>query len=293
MAKKSYIGVTEQAHKVKKIYVGVEGVARKVKSAYVGVNGIAKKVFSASPADMTVTYTGNYTDEIVTMGDGLRYRLLTLTSSGTLTLEEACNVDVWLCDGGDAGKHGAYDAPSGQDGGDGGKFGQYNNLNITSVPVTIGAGGRYSGDSGGFSHFNYNMTWIAGATGGEGAQFGGITHVGDGAEGSTRPFLDSYFTNYPCAGGGGGARLRSNPITTYAYGGNGGWSEGSGAGYKSKGGITGGGDGAYTPSTNDRILAKSATYYGSGGGGSDTLGGETNYGAGYQGVVFVRIPLNQ
>ena len=39
-------------------------------------------------AALAITYTGNMTDEIVTMGGGNQYRRLTLTSSGTLTIEK-------------------------------------------------------------------------------------------------------------------------------------------------------------------------------------------------------------
>ena len=37
---------------------------------------------------LAIAYTGNMTDEIVTMGDGNQYRLLTLISFGTLSIPE-------------------------------------------------------------------------------------------------------------------------------------------------------------------------------------------------------------
>lgn len=49
---------------------------------------------------LAIAYTGNMTDEIVTMGDGNQYRLLTLISSGTLSIPAEVKADVWLCGGG-------------------------------------------------------------------------------------------------------------------------------------------------------------------------------------------------
>ena len=51
---------------------------------------------------LAIAYTGNMTDEIVTMGDGNQYRLLTLISSGTLSIPAEVKADVWLCGGGGA-----------------------------------------------------------------------------------------------------------------------------------------------------------------------------------------------
>lgn len=46
MAKKTYIGVSNVARRVKKIYTGVGGIARNVKKGYIGVNGIARMFFT-------------------------------------------------------------------------------------------------------------------------------------------------------------------------------------------------------------------------------------------------------
>ena len=288
MAKKSYIGVADKAEKVKKIYIGVDGVARKVKAAYVGVNGVAKKVFSASPADMTVNYTGNYTDEIVTMGNGLQYRLLTLTSSGVLTLESFLG-DVWLCGGGFNGQKSLEGNYAG-DGGNGANFNQVNNTIISSRNVTVAAreGISYFGDISSDS--------IAGAKKGTGAYIARAGYGGSAAAQSTQPFNDTYFTKYPCAGGGGGGMIDFNQR---GYGGgSGGSSIGNGEngdrsyGYGGAGGVTGGGKGGGV----DNLTGKNGSYYGAGAGGgalNNITDTEYNGGKGYQGVVFVRIPLEQ
>ena len=46
MAKKSYIGVSNLAHKIKKGYFGVSNLARKIKKAYIGVGGVARPCWS-------------------------------------------------------------------------------------------------------------------------------------------------------------------------------------------------------------------------------------------------------
>lgn len=300
MAKKSYIGVADKAEKVKKIYIGVDGVARKVKAAYIGVNGVAKKIFASGVAEMAITYTGKHTDKIVTMGDGLQYRLLTLTSSGTLTLEEACNVDVWLCGGGKNGEV-STNKFAGGSGGDGGQFYYRYGLSVLSAAVTVAA-------REGNSRFgNYTSLVIAGAKGGDGGEMSGNTYGGEASQESTQPFKDSYFTRYPCAGGGGGGFYSTgtnrNPNCTGSDGGSStgagknGEAEVLGSNKGGTGGITGGGNGQSGGMETDMT---NASYYGSGGGGAGTHYNQTyfdsTYGTpsyGYQGVVFVRIPLNQ
>lgn len=288
------------AHKVSKIYVGIDGVAKAVKKGYIGVDGVAQLFYSAlSAKDVPIAYTGNYTDEIVTMGDGKQYRLLTLTSSGTLTLESELKAELFLVGGGYNGAAGTK--PSGYryggDGGNGGKFIQGSKKLSTSQVVTIGsAGGGTTSVAGVIS------TADSGAYSGAGGGKKGVLDLDNYAETngshgaaaamSSLPFLDSYFTKLPCAGGGGGAAGRIIGGTYYyGNGGNGGSTIAAGSGSQSrpsKGGNTGGGAGS-----NAADAGKAATYYGSGGGGGGvSVGGTTQSGsAGYQGVVFIRIPL--
>ena len=83
MAKKTYIGISGVARKVKKMYVGIGGVARKVKKAYIGIAGVARAFFgggelryygtantsltrstptalSVARSDLSATTVGNY-----------------------------------------------------------------------------------------------------------------------------------------------------------------------------------------------------------------------------------------
>ena len=81
-------------------------------------------------------------------------------------------------------------------------------------------------------------------------------------------------------------------------GGSGGSSIGDGEtgnllyGYGGVGGVTGGGKGGGTAN----LTGKNGSYYGAGAGGgalNNITDAEYNGGNGYQGVIFVRIPLNQ
>lgn len=45
-SKNIYIGIDDNAHKIKNIYVGVDGEARKIIKAFYGVNGVAKQIYA-------------------------------------------------------------------------------------------------------------------------------------------------------------------------------------------------------------------------------------------------------
>lgn len=132
----------------------------------------------------------------------------------------------------------------------------------------------------------------------------GITLFGPGTGGgaSTRPFGDSTnFTSLPCAGGGGTCSSASDEESgafSASTGGHGGSNGTSGAsatrtdsnGAKpGSGGTTGGGAGFRNYYVSDTSSCN-ASYYGSGGGGR---GGNAAGGAGYQGVVYIRVPGKQ
>lgn len=265
---------------------------------------------------LPITYTGNMTDEIVTMGDGKQYRLLTLTSSGTLTIAQPVVADIWLCGGGANGVRGYKNY-----GGRGGSGGFIESLVKYTIPgavplvATIGAATAQTalaGESpilsanGAYPSDSYPYPTSYGASGGGGAggnsNRSGLAGTGE----TTYPFGDTvYFNGKPhCAGGGGGAfRDESGSETERAKGGDGG-SNGSngkpgraastgGSASASTGGLLGGGDGGSDPVTSGSN-GKPGTFYGAGGGGGpgrDT-GGKAA-GSGYQGVIYVRIPLDQ
>lgn len=307
MGKKSNIGVNDVAKNVKKIYIGVGGVAKKIKKAYIGdENGIARQWFGGI-VDPAVQYTGNFTNSIVTMS-GKNYRLITLISSGTLTLSDEVDAEIWFCDG---GKNGAKSA-SGKsgNGGNGGFIRRKTALKIKDATVVIGAG------NGGKTSITANGESIAAETfrppqGGAGvtASTGATVHGtnGAGAEYTTRPFDDTYFSEFPCGAGGGGNTLTEREIRGglkkyNGVGGGGGSDVNTGAGghinYGGYGGATGGGNGGHTSAIT--AIGSSATYYGSGGGGgwafyNYNASSYTYYsgGSGYQGVCFIRIPLEE
>lgn len=242
-----------------------------------------------------LTYTGNMTSKQITSG-GTVYTLYTFTSSGTLTVAgSAKNVGIWLCGGGCSSNR--------TWGGAGGYTAQ--NLNYTlnggTYNVVIGAANgnttikkgdtviltangatndSNNGGSGGGARGNaYNNTYKGG--------------IGQGT--TTRPFDDSVnFPSLPCAGGGGGASFGDN----YANGGAGGSNGGNGGDggpesssvtlMRTNGGKTGGGKGKIKGG-ND--TAANATYYGSGGGGRFTGSSSTETSVGYQGVMFIRVPV--
>lgn len=262
-------------------------------------------------AALAITYTGNMTDEIVTMGDGKQYRLLTLISSGTLSIPAEVKADVWLCGGGANGGNGRT-YPQYSSGGGGGYVNSASGQSIKNVVAVVGAA------AGASSLGNLTVNGGSGKNGGSGGGGGYGGNGGTGAGVSTYPFNDTtYFSGKPhCAGGGGGASISYNEERddagkdAYACGdgGNGGTNGGSGengdqqryywsnSGYADggNGGAFGGGHGGdtdYYTGTRDPV---NGTFYGAGGGGAyDYDSSYRKQGYGYQGVIYVRIPMKQ
>lgn len=245
-------------------------------------------------AALAIAYTGNMTDEIVTMGDGNDYRLLTLTSSGTLSIDQPVVADVWLCGGGSQGTQCNYSKPIS------GGAGAYVN---SAYGVSIQNGAAVVGAATGASSFG--SVTANGASGKNGGSGGGESgnNLGDtpgtGAGVATYPFGDTIFFagKAHCAGGAGGSYSSSSRSSQGGVGGTNGGNGGEGANGSTSaalGGSFGGGKGG-TPGS----AGGNATFYGSGGGGgglkaSSVYGGAGGAGgSGYQGVIYVRIPLNQ
>lgn len=236
-------------------------------------------------AALAIAYTGNMTDEIVTMGDGNQYRLLTLTSSGTLTIEKEVSADVWLCGGGANGKS------AGQSGGGGGYVNSASGQTIKNVVAVVGAA------AGASSFGDLTANGGNGANGGSGGGGGGVYgSVGTGAGVTTYPFGDAtYFSGKPHSAGGAGGLDMDYKDGEYALGGNGGSNGSNGSartfpGYSPSattprgGGLYGGGNQSSLASHNN------ATFYGGGGaGGYNDKYSTGNGGSGYQGVIYVRI----
>ena len=269
--------------------------------------------------DDIITYTGTMTDQIVLMSN-VAYRLLTLTSSGTLTLSKARKGDVWMVSGGANGT---------QYGGGGGYTKQVDGVTLTgSMAAVVGAGSVYATGSSrpGKSTFLGNTTnapdisWgvsLNGGSGGGGYR-GNAGGSGDGI--SKYPFGDAagaklkssgaivLGTDKPHCGGGGGGGVGDNESDPFYNGGDGGTNGGNGGTITNDssgesggaGGDYGGGEGGTGVNDNNYIHGKAATFYGSGGGGGGywtNLKGTNNLqgngGDGYQGIIYVRIPLDQ
>ena len=249
---------------------------------------------------LSITYTGAYTDYgMVTMSDGARYRLLAFTSSGTLSIEQPVNCEVCVVGGGANGTKAVYSKS-----GDGGA-GAY--LKKQSVSAYNGGSVVVGARQGVSSIADVSVNAVSGQNGGTGA--GGQTAgTGDGI--SKYPFEDTGYSLWAgkphCAGGGQGVyEYKTGRHSYQGYdGGNGGTNGGNGYSRPGNqvsspsggvGGSYGGGAGANHTAAN----GGNATYYGSGAGGGGyyenadgyvTLG---NGGSGYQGIVYMRIPVIQ
>lgn len=288
-------------------------------------DGAGRVLWAAKPSSivpgLAIGYSGDYTDQAdVVMADGKHYRLLTLTGSGTLTLDQSVKADVWLCAGGNGGRNGGYH------GGGGGKFVQSDGLQLAASTVcTIGAGASgTSTSSGGIgSTTTFGSTAMfgkltaaqetgsyksasgasGGGAGGRGVATSSKAKAGTGGGASTVPFLDATFE--PHSAGGGGGAYEDETDDEYIGGGAGG-SEGADGGSRvsasyngGAGGNKGGGAGGLATSSTSNRKGGAATFYGSGGGGGGYLkdSSEDTYtgtgGSGYQGVIYVRIPYEQ
>lgn len=245
-----------------------------------------------------IAYSGNHTTKTITVSEK-QYTLYTITGSGTLTVKgkDQSGVGIWLCGGGDT--------TSTLYGGGGGYFTQNTSYTLSKGTYTITVGAAEGTST--ISKSGTAVLTAAGATNQNGGSGGGGEGFVDDAGGkaggkgsgtSTRPFGDSVnFTSLPCAGGGGGSNSsfggNSNGGTGGSNGANGGRSEGPGGSSASggTGGATGGGRGRSENNTG----SGNASYYGGGGGGRYRKSGTSSIqganGVGYQGVVFMRVPI--
>ena len=241
-------------------------------------------------AALSITYTGAHTDYgMVTMSDGARYRLLAFTASGTLSIEQPVNCEVCVVGGGangsNAGGAGAY----------------LKNQSVSAYnggSVVVGAGQGVS------SIADVSVNAVSGQNGGTGAG-GNTAGTGDGI--SKYPFGDTGYSLWAgkphCAGGGQGAYLCEVGPRRYRgfNGGNGGTNGGNGYPQASSwtSSPSGGVGGSYGGGAGGAGNGGNATYYGSGAGGGEhderEDGSQRFYdgGSGYQGIVYIRIPVIQ
>lgn len=305
MGKKlAVVGSDNLYHLGAKGYLTVDGVHKSVKKMYLTQGGVHRLVFGGGIdiATMVIGYSaadGMQDAGVVTMGDGKQYRLLTLTKSGTLTVPEEVQAEVWMCGGGANGSNGSSYGMAGYGGA--GAFTATGALTLgASTVAVIAAGDRGASSIGSIQTATIGTTICNGGTGG-GGNLEGTHGKGDGVD--KHPFGDTtYFPDAHCAGGGGGGQ-NSPSIGVSLTGGAGGTNGGNGSPAKSAngdggaGGEKGGGKGGRA-SVGPDSAGGDATFYGSGGGGGaclefmGTVQG-ANGGAGYQGVIYVRIPVNQ
>ena len=256
-------------------------------------------VASVDIANLLIHGSCTFTDYgIVTMGDDKGYRLLAITQSGNLVFSAPVKMEVCVVGGGANGFEGNW-AP-----GYGGAGAYMKNQVIEefeSGEVVIGAAQGVS------SIADVSVAAVSknnGGTGGGGCHGTNYSTGGTGDGLSKYPFGDTSYElwlNKPhCAGGGGAADSVKADENDYPdgawflYTGGDGGSNGSNGGnpkYDSlssyeyapggSGGSYGGGNGQ---GVGHSISPSNATYYGSGGGSTRS---------GYQGIVYVRIPVEQ
>jgi len=266
-------------------------------------DGSAWVLFSgAGAANFTDTATGTYTD------GGIDYKYLTLTGTGSVTIDTGGFADLLLVGGGGA----AGFSISGGGGGGGHSLLTNAYLPVGTLTVTVGAGGAsdvagnesallpYLGVGGGAGGSINNDGEYGGSGGGAsgngtvaltgGSAIGGQGFAGGNSTG-TGPYQGS-------GGGGGGGAVGANGTGTVLGNGGAGASSsldnvattrsggGGGGGYSSgtsTGGTGGGGGGTATG-----VGTAGTVNTGGGGGGSANL---TAGGAGGSGVVIIRVAV--
>lgn len=285
------------ARKVTSMYVGVNGLARKVVKGYIGAGGLARQFYSAAQP-FAYAYTGAYTESELSIG-GVAYTVLTITSSGTLTVSHPIDADVWMCGGGGNGDD-ASQTVQGAGGGGGGYIASANVQLSGDVACVIGAAAGATSLGSTVANAGGNGS---GANGGNGASGGGAGAqsgaAGTGAGMSTIPAVFG-LSDAHCAGGGGGAGVWAGfPRFSGGGGGSNGANGGnnttvsSGPVYGGSGGEKGGGGGGLASNSAASMNnGGNATFYGSaGGGGGSYVDSVTMFGmggSGYQGVMYIR-----
>lgn len=243
------------------------------------------------------TYSGSYSCSAVVIG-GQNYLLLEITGSGTYSSTQATTADIWICGGGASGGGKTSSLVGQWDGGGGGYTAQANSQSFTTLSISIGSGGSGNSSDGSSTGVGGDISLSANGGHSHSQPDGGSGGGGGGAGQGTTTYLFADSTLNLYCGGGGAGGYSDEDNYNHKKGGNGG-SNGSDGGDNSHvesstsavggaGGLGGGGAGG------SRLNAgEAATAYGGGGGGGG-INNSTyrNGGAGYQGVCFIRIPLN-
>ena len=257
-------------------------------------------------AAMTIQGSCTFTDYgVVTMSDGNNYRLVAITGSGNIVFDSAVNCEVCVVGGGANG--------NGFNGGAGAYLKNQVIEAFDGGPVVVGAAQGASSIGG------VSVAAVSGKNGGTGAGCGYREYnspgLGDGV--SKYPFRDDSYELWVgkphCGAGGAGGESGytteddGTRVKILYNGGNGGTNgsngfvgtreyDGYGSAVKGQGGAYGGGQGGFDGDATAPGSGANATYYGSGGGGyggGNHLMGDATVGSGYQGIVYIRIPVIQ
>ena len=172
-------------------------------------------IFGGNPASILnqISYTGDYLYALKYM-DGTLYHLMTLESSGTLTVTGTIVGDVWACGGGGGAAYG--DASNGAAGAGGGFTAMAMGVTLASGAVTIG-GGSFNGSTnrrgghGGTDGGNGGDGSTSGSIGGNGGLYGGRNGRGNSV-------LNDGVSREGGYGGGGGGGPSNNATTRMQYG---------------------------------------------------------------------------
>lgn len=270
-------------------------------------------VFSTAPAvTRTVTWNG---------GQWVEYQV---TKSCQMVVDGEVLAHVWACGGGAGGGYGGY----GQGGGGAYATLAARSLSSGTYSVVVGAGGPAatssfvasmvvgSASSIGSTAANGGSTYGNGGSGGGSSSLSASATNCQGDGQSKYPFGDtSNFSNRShCGGGGAGVHVYYSPASggtstntsRTQVGGVGGSNGKNGnlattyslttSGTGAAGGSYGGGKGG-NATYESASVGGNATYYGSGGGGGSTcykaredVSISAKGGAGYQGIVYIRVP---
>lgn len=247
---------------------------------FITVDGGTTWYGSAAGADVNIsTSLALFTGGTESDADGYRYH--TFTSSDTLTMVSAGNVDILVVGGGGGG--GRFGANPAAGGGGGGEVIESLSLSLSSsLSITIGAGGagRTVSNGDGTNGDNTSVSGgasytAAGGGGGSGSSGPGSASSGGSGGGGSAATTATTGGSSSTSGGGlgnaGGDGVSSGTTTVRGAGGGGGAGGVGEAGGTDSTGF--GGDGG------DGYLAFNATRYGAGGGG----GGQASAGASGQG----------
>jgi hypothetical protein len=239
-------------------------------------DGSAWQVFSAGAADFSDAATGTFTDS------GISYKYITYTASGTVTITKAGLCDVLVVAGG-AGGGGSGSGVGAGGGGAGGLLFENVFVAVTTLGVTVGAGG------------SAGTTSVKGGNGND-SRIGSIYAIGGGGGGSG----DGSTGLVGGSGGGGGSSFAAAGTGKAGQGNDGISNQGGGGGSSAIGSGGTGGAGrsisitgtavTYAAGGNAQITspANGAANSGNGGQGRGT-GSSGNGGTGGSGVVIIRV----